>query len=291
MSQRVYIGDWDVSNSMRLSGSFVYSPFPVPFDVELLVVGGGGGGSTGQLYDDGEGNVYVLSSGGAGGAGGMITGSFQTVLSNSYAVTIGSGGAGANNVPSSGGNSSFIGSGLSVVANGGGAGAGYAQNGSNGGSGGGGAYSGGIGGTATIGTFPSGFSGFGNEGGFARKCDGGIPTGGRAGGGGGAGGAGSANNTTCQTISGDGLAWVDGITYAKGGGNNGSSNLGNTGWGGDIIVGFTPTSGVKGASGIVKLRYRGQVKATGGTITQSDGWVYHTFTSNDTFTVISSVDN
>lgn len=291
MSQRIYIGDWDVSNSMRLDGEFVYSPFPLPFEVELLVVGGGGGGGVGYLTTDGQGSTWVYNMTGGGGAGGMVTGSFETTIRNSYTITVGNGGAGSKTTPASGQNSSFIGSGLSVTAYGGGAG-GYSSNGANGGSGGGGYYSGYDGGSATIGSFPSGFSGFGNVGGNARRCDGPPTTsGGRAGGGGGAGGAGSANNTICQTISGNGLSWIDGVEYARGGGNNGSSNLGNNGWGGDSVIGFTPSSGVKGASGIVKLRYRGLQKATGGTITQSDGYTYHTFTSSDTFEVISTVDN
>jgi len=51
-----------------------------------------------------------------------------------------------------------------------------------------------------------------------------------------------------------------------GGGNTGLANGGN------------------GSGGIAIVRYPGTPKAQGGTITQSGGYTYHTFTSNGTLT-------
>ena len=289
MSQRIYIGDWDVSNSMRLDGDFVYSPFPIPFEVELLVVGGGGGG--GQEYTD----FLPYRRGGGGGAGGMVTGSLNVSLKEQWSVTIGGGGQGGNvsQDTANGTNSSFVSGSSQVTAYGGGGGAnpryGSGNNdGKDGGSGGGaGTESGALGsagletqGTSNVGTF----SYFGEQGGTGAYCGtGALYTGG---GGGGAGSPGSQSG--CCAVAGAGLSWVDGMTYAVGGGNNGGA-IANRGYGGDPKNGGSAT-GDAGSSGIVKLRYRGLVKATGGTITQSGGYTYHTFTSNDTFTVISSVD-
>jgi hypothetical protein len=60
----------------------------------------------------------------------------------------------------------------------------------------------------------------------------------------------------------------------------------NTGGGGG---GFhdtfdTAVVGASGGSGIVILRYTGSQKGTGGTVTSSGGYTYHTFTSSGTFT-------
>jgi hypothetical protein len=44
-----------------------------------------------------------------------------------------------------------------------------------------------------------------------------------------------------------------------------------------------PTGGA-GGSGIVIVRYLGGTRGTGGTITYSGGYTYHTFTSSGTFT-------
>lgn len=42
-----------------------------------------------------------------------------------------------------------------------------------------------------------------------------------------------------------------------------------------------------GGSGIVIVRYSGTPRATGGTITQADGFTIHTFTTSGTLTVLS----
>jgi hypothetical protein len=39
-----------------------------------------------------------------------------------------------------------------------------------------------------------------------------------------------------------------------------------------------------GGSGIVIVRYAGTQKGTGGTVTSSGGFTYHTFTSSGTYT-------
>ena len=53
------------------------------------------------------------------------------------------------------------------------------------------------------------------------------------------------------------------------GASNGTANTGN-GAGGNAT----------GGSGIVIVRYTGAQKGTGGTITSSGGYTYHTFTAN-----------
>jgi hypothetical protein len=109
---------------------------------------------------------------------------------------------------------------------------------------------------------------------------------------------------------GSGSVWLDGITYAGGGGGFGaaviaSQAIGGTGGtgGGGNGEGYTsgPGSGVNnlgggggglrfapatnGGSGIVKMRYiSGSVSgATGGTITSVDGYTYHIFTGSGQF--------
>jgi hypothetical protein len=42
--------------------------------------------------------------------------------------------------------------------------------------------------------------------------------------------------------------------------------------------------GAAGGSGVVIVRYIGNQRGTGGTITSSDGYTYHTFTSSGIFT-------
>jgi hypothetical protein len=123
-----------------------------------------------------------------------------------------------------------------------------------------------------------------------------------AGGGAGAGANGSGAN------GGNGYVWLDGNTYAGGGagmnfdgtysficsqgcppgttgtpgaGGGGTFNTDGTqntgGGGGASFSAFYPANGGKG---VVKIRYIGTPRATGGTITQSGGYTYHTFTSN-----------
>ena len=117
----------------------------------------------------------------------------------------------------------------------------------------------------------------------------------------GGGGAGAGQNgsngatpppNTLAGNGGNGYTWIDGITYGPGGGgaytqggnrapksSNGSGIYGN---GGEANF----VSGSAGSSGAAVLRYNGNTqKATGGTITYNNGYVYHTFTSSADFNV------
>jgi hypothetical protein len=58
------------------------------------------------------------------------------------------------------------------------------------------------------------------------------------------------------------------------GGGGGGGRTGNN----------TGGNGGSGGSGIVIIRYLGDQRATGGTITSSGGYTIHTFTSSGTFT-------
>lgn len=62
----------------------------------------------------------------------------------------------------------------------------------------------------------------------------------------------------------------------------GAANSGCGGGGGG-----SAGNGAAGGSGRVIVRYPGPPRATGGTITQSGGYTYHTFNSSGTFTVVA----
>lgn len=62
------------------------------------------------------------------------------------------------------------------------------------------------------------------------------------------------------------------------------------GGGGGEASGYGGSRGGSGGSGVVIIRYPGTVaKATGGTITYVNGYVYHRFTGAGTFTVNASI--
>ena len=64
----------------------------------------------------------------------------------------------------------------------------------------------------------------------------------------------------------------------------GSANTGGGGGGGSINVpSHTQAIGSNGGSGVIIIRYSGAQRGTGGTITASGGYTYHTFTSSGTF--------
>lgn len=264
--------------------------------VEVLIVAGGGGGGVGS------------NGGGGGGAGGVIY--LESYSPSSIAdttVTVGGGGSGSVG-RGSGTNGSNSSVGLAGTAIGGGRGGGHANNGGSnqpntGGSGGGASYS-------TQGA--AGTSGQGNSGGsgavylnlpVAKDSGGGGGGAGGAGangqgsnGGGGAGGvgtlsdisgtptyyagggAGATNDMNTRAIGGLG-GGGNGGTPAEKNGDNGGINTGSGGGGGN---GGGGNSGA-GGSGIVIIRYKGPVKATGGTITSVGGYTIHTFTSSGTF--------
>ena len=210
--------------------------------IEYLFVAGGGGGAG---YNN---------KGGGGGAGGFLTG-LVSLVSGSYAVSVGFGGAGgvdgATIIGSIGTNSAL--GGYAICAFGGGWGTAYGYGGA-GGSGGGASF-------LTGATGGAGVPGQGNKGGDAQN---GVNT---AAGGGGAGGPGANAASGQPAAGGNGLQsslrdGVTAVTYAAGGkgrgggisatnGEDGGDNTGNGG-GGSIGSG---TRGGYGGSGIVIVRY------------------------------------
>ena len=270
-----------------------------PYIISYMIVAGGGGGGAIQS------NYY---GGGGGGAGGLISSTFTVMPGTPYVVSVGSGGAGQSTGGSNGtlGTNGSNSSAFSQTAIGGGAG-GQTIAGAPGGSGGGGSGS-------PSGSYPggSGTNGQGNPGGTGT----GGPSSNSSGGGGGAGGpGGSVSSGGNGGNGGVGLSYsISGssVYYAGGGGGGGSLTTGgpggtggggaggsaptgsgfsgssNTGGGGGGGTGNAPStggSGGSGGSGIVIIQYQSAfVRATGGTITQSGGYVIHTFTSSGTFT-------
>ena len=253
------------------------------YTIEYLIVAGGGGG--GRRH------------GGGGGAGGYQANSAIVSSTTAYSVTVGAGGAGGATTGARGvnGSNSVFNSTTSI---GGGAGAGsdVSATANSGGSGGGGGYT-----TPTAG---SGTSGQGNAGGAGSS--------GPAYNGGGGGGAGASGSAAGAAggAGGNGTAWLNSTTYAGGGGGGGyissSGGAGGTGGGGAGAAGVA-TSGTEntggggggsggtggapsdgtpgnGGSGVVIIRYLGSQRGTGGTVTSSGGYTYHTFTSSGTYT-------
>jgi hypothetical protein len=83
-------------------------------------------------------------------------------------------------------------------------------------------------------------------------------------------------------LGGNGKQWLDGTYYCGGGAseNGPGGGLGaapNAGGGGNFNVGPS-------GPGLVKIRYAGVPKATGGTIQESGGYTYHSFTGSATDT-------
>ena len=269
----------------------------------ILVAGGGCGG--------------VWHAGGGGG-GGVITGTSPALIpgSDTISFTIGGGGTTTDTTVrgTNGSNTTATISGTSYIAQGGGAGGNYDTSPAlSGGSGGGGNGAGGAFAIAGSGVPGQGYPG-GN--GYA-------PAGHTGGGGGGAGGAGGTpTDNTTAAAGGPGYTWLNGETYAGGGGggtwyggNSYNAGPGGTGGGGrgsysdnGAVATFGPRPGtvntggggggsgaqgggggnraayVTGGSGVVILRYQGSQRGTGGTVTSSGGYTYHTFTGTGTFT-------
>lgn len=247
-------------------------------DVEYLVVGGGGGG----------GGVGGNGYGGGGGGGGQVITSSASLEPGSVSVTIGSGGtAGASGGTNNGGNGSSSSLGSLATATGGGGGAGGATSpyparaGSNGASGGGGSRTAGAGGTGS----PGGNGGAGQDASpYVGGGGGGAGGNGATGTAGGAGGSGNSVWSSTYGAGGSGKAYT-----SAGAGAAGAANTGNGG--GGAATGNTASyAGGAGGSGVVRIRYAGSPVATGGTITESGGYTYHTFTSDGTFTVSGSSD-
>lgn len=234
------------------------------FNIQYIIVAGGGGGGFGGP----GGGTTFNTLGGGGGAGGAIIGA-TTLDSGSYSVIIGAKGTSGktsppNTKPTNGGNSTFLG----LTAIGGGAAGNGATNcsfssGSIGGSGGGGGSRSDVLGCITaVGTLNQGNSGA------------------QAGGGGGAG-----TSPVDKLNGGNGIVWLNGQTFAEGGSTVSRpdrTTRGSGGRGGNFFP--NPQNGFDGLDGAVLIRYKGIPQATGGTITESGGFTFHTFTSNGTFT-------
>lgn len=261
------------------SSSTTWIPFGdrLSYTIEYLVVAGGasGGGGNGA---------------GGGGAGGYRSGSMTVTAGQASTIVVGSGGTRGGDVGGSG-NASSLGA-ISSVGGGGGGGGGTASTGGASGGSGGGGTRGSAGGSGTTG---QGNAGGGSAGSSAYGT----------GGGGGAGGVGTTGTTSSNGAGGSGSQWLNGSYYAGGGGGgrtdgnlgglvsgglggggasntNGTANTGGGGGGGD---GFNSAANSgNGGSGVVIVRYVGSQRGTGGTVTSSGGYTYHTFTSSGTFT-------
>jgi hypothetical protein len=255
------VSNYLTQNTIRPTFTPVEPPIPSNgINIDYLLVGGGGGSAQ-----------YT-----GGGAGGYVSSSASFIFDSSslyFDIIVGkSGSVTTDTQPTNGGNSSISSSLLFNSASGGGAGA-YMNtinffpqaDGQVGGSGGGGLIRNIYTLNPGAGISPQGFSG--------GSAAGATPASGA--GGGGAGAAGNNQN------GGIGKLWVDGVYYAGGGygnfriGGNGSAGSGSFGRGGSA-------GGVVPNDGVVKVRYLGAQRGSGGTITQSGGYTYHTFTSNGT---------
>lgn len=245
----------------------------------LLVAGGAYGGSFGIC--------------GGGGGGGVKEGS-SPVVSGAYPIVVGAGGASFN---ANGANSSALG----IVAIGGGSGANDSGPGAAGGCGGGGcgnrgALQGGGAGTAGQG-YAGGVGGYW----FSTDTEDFYSVGGGGGGAGGVGGNGQVNLNDSGVPGAGGIGHLSSIsgtpTYYGGGGAGGSgAGTAAGGLGGGGTAGVAGTDGLgggggasaRGGSGRVTISYRtGDFTATGGTVTTSGSRTIHTFTADDTFTVLT----
>lgn len=277
--------------------------------IEYMIVGGGGGGGT--------------NSGGGGGGGGLctnISSPYSGTLNPaatvvpygvgcSYSVGIGGGGGYAKHSPapfvngSSGGASSISGTFGTIYGYGGGLAGSYAcsPNGTPGGSGGGAAWN-------------AGSAGSGCQGGSGGRIASPTPFWGGGGGGGSTANGGNASGPPARGgDGGSGVNWKSVYGAGGGGGGRGSGlnpngQGGSGGYGGGApgasSAGFAPSNigpsapggqggggggggcqGGNGGSGVVIFGYCGPQKATGGSISCSGGYVYHTFTGAGTFSI------
>jgi mucin-19 len=258
----LYLGNTAIGNNNYLGSNLLGSnsikiPQDAIYTIDYLIVAGGGGG--GQTNSD---NYNACG----GGAGGYIEGS--TILTPStYAIVVGTGGIGATfggGTPraANGTNSTFnaleaIGGGL-----GGSGQTSTAEKGGNGGSGGGTAY---LYSPAGSGTSGQGFNGNIGNGIFPFNYG---------------GSGGGASSAAVDRTPGAGKQWLNGVTYAIGGGGAGSFGGVETtaGCGGN---GRDGANGNNGQNGVVIIRYASNLPTlTGGTVTTSGGYKYHTFTTN-----------
>jgi hypothetical protein len=288
VSTRLYIGNNPVAETV-FNGEFVaINPYTIPID--FIVAGGGGGGG-----------ASPAGQGGAGGAGGVVTGSFVSFL-HSLTIVVGAGGTASGDTSNcanfcaglNGSNSYIIQPSIAYFGLGGGGGGGNTtggQNGKAGGSGGGGVMIDSTAYTKGVATQPSSsYGGYGHDG-----ANGSGIYRGYGGAGGGAGSPAIGGDPASGADPGSPIIWFDSVSYSKGGKAWSSDSCAfqvpaNSGNGGGAATNpgniYIPGSiQCNGASGIVKLRYPGSTPlATGGTITTTGGYTYHTFTSSGTLT-------
>lgn len=277
-----------------------------PYIIDYLVIGGGGAGGSG----------YYAGAGG-GGAGGVISGNISVTPGTSYTLVIGAGGSGSyisGGTAPNGNNTTAFGQ----TAIGGGGGGSQGSGGANGGSGGGVGYNAGGPGSGTTGQGYAGGTNSFNITGTAGGSGGGgaghagydaNATGNREGGNGGegiqwldgnyygGGGGGGTYGGTGGTYGANGGAGGGGGGGATGaGGSNGGQSGQNNGKGGHGADGTggggggesdvgSQAGGGNGGSGGVHIRYSSPTPlGTGGTITISNGYVYHRFITPGTYT-------
>ena len=256
--------------------------------VEYLVVGGGGGGG-----HDGAG----------GGGGGQVKTGTVSLNAGTYAVTIGAGGANSTTTggQAADGGSSTLNFPTAITSIGGGGGGSKQANGRPGANGGGGGHNASavnIGGAGTTGGFNGGNNGVAGTTGAGGGGGGGAAGAGTVGpaGNGGAGISSSITGTTAyygggggggsHNAAGTGIGGIGGGgTGGRGLGSNVPSTAGiaNTGGGGGGAGEASTNPGKPGGSGVVIVRYLGTPNATGGTITQVNGYTIHRFNSNGSF--------
>ena len=294
----------------------------------LLVAGGGGGGMDIGGGGGGGGVIYnssiTIPTGttsmnvvvGAGGAGAPAGGTNGQPSAHQFTIpaynggntsfagfTAIGGGSGGSSVwtytPGASGGSGGSGGGASGYnsTNGAGAGAGTSGQGYSGGNAGGSHYAGGGGGAGGAGTsgpsIPNGGPGIqysaispyywaGGGGGASYSTTGG--NGGIGGGGGGAVGTTTGGGSAINSGSPGG----GGVTNAQTnmpGGNAGANTGGGGGAGSHYNIN---NKGGDGGSGIVIIKYAGPQSATGGEVTSSGGYTYHTYKTVGTSTFVPS---
>jgi len=259
------------------SSALLISQPTIVTTLDFLIIGGGGSGGAINTTLPGQ----ALDEGGGGGAGGFISSSapyYQT--QGPLSIIVGAGAPRLTNYGNgvSGSDSSFFG----YTAFGGGGGSGTATTGGNGGSGGGGSVFSGTPRAEGVGTI-----GQGNDGASGWRTA--TPNSQKGGPGGGANSA-AINNATMR-VEGQPKAWLDGNYYARGGFVQGmsapvtSSLAGNGGTGRtNSVAGTEAGGGISNGSGSVIIRYPGTGSLfTGGTITYSGSYTYHSFTSSGIF--------
>jgi hypothetical protein len=320
-------GEWSAANFWTTSQEFysydvayASSPAAVPTaNARILAVGGGGGGGNNHGGGGGGGGVAAIDpialspqsytvtvgSGGAGGSGsaGAVGGiGGASIFGNNagnLVYALGGGGGGGrialNSITrglvggSGGGGTGSIDSATGVAGVGAWGFIGQGNRGGNGvsnataGNGGGGGGAGATGGNATgAGGTGVGVSGAGGNGiaisiSGTTLYSGGTPV---YYGGGGSGGRWGTGSVGAAGLGGGGL----GGAADSAAGAAGTVNTGGGGGGG----GGANANGGNGGSGVVVIAYlTGAMTATGGTITNSDGYTIHRFTSSGTFTVTS----